>query len=254
MNSRRANDRNDDPGPDCAGGSRDPTEIGSPRSVKIMGIGGAGVNILAGMYMSDLKGTELSRVNRTDGPQFCCVQTNADHLLMTHAGKKMLIGSNTTGGKSTNGDPDLGEKAALESEDEILGFLKGGDTVFLIAGLGGGTGAGATRHIARLCKDLGLLTIGIFIMPFEKEEEKKRINAQEALHHLTGICDIALTLNNDLLLKLRPEPSLNGAFRCTGILASGLIEEVLSMLRAQRSRDDSFVPRPAPATESSHHR
>jgi cell division protein FtsZ len=123
--------------------------------IKVVGVGGGGVNALNRMIASDLRGVE-----------FVAINTDAQALLMSEAHVKLDIGRDLTRGLGAGADPEVGRTAAEEHEDEIKATLAGADMVFVAAGEGGGTGTGAAPVVARIAKSLGALTIGVVTKPF----------------------------------------------------------------------------------------
>src|SRR6267143_765695 len=111
------------------------------------------------------------------GAQRCAVNTDAKHLLVVHAPKKILIGKRLTKGLGAGALPEVGEQAAHESEEEIREFLRGAHVAFITAGMGGGTGTGSAQYVARVAKEEGALVMGIVTMPFRSEGKIRMENA-----------------------------------------------------------------------------
>src|SRR6202789_3039784 len=141
--------------------------------IKVVGIGGGGVNAVNRMIDAGLKGVE-----------FIAVNTNAQALLMSEADIKLDIGRQLTRGLGAGSDPEVGRAAAEEHLEEIQEVLKGADMVFITAGKGGGTGTGAAPVIADVAKNLGILTIGIVTRPFAFEGKRRSNQAEQGIQRL----------------------------------------------------------------------
>src|ERR671927_653329 len=138
--------------------------------IKVVGIGGGGVNAVNRMIEAGLKGVE-----------FIAMNTDAQALLMSEADVKLDIGRETTRGLGAGSDPEVGRRAAEEHRDEIEEILKGADMVFITAGEGGGTGTGGSPIVAEIARDLGALTIGVVTRPFSFEGRKRGAQAEEGI-------------------------------------------------------------------------
>src|ERR687883_554453 len=141
--------------------------------IKVIGIGGAGVNAVNRMIEAGLRGVE-----------FIAVNTDAQTLLMSDAEVKLDIGRETTRGLGAGSDPDIGRAAAEEHRDEIEEILKGSDMVFITAGEGGGTGTGGAPVVAEIAKSLGALTIGVVTRPFSFEGRRRAVQAESGIQRL----------------------------------------------------------------------
>ena len=142
-------------------------------SIRVVGVGGGGLNALQRMIDADIHGVE-----------FVAVNTDAQQLAMSDATVKLQIGRELTSGLGSGADPDLGRKAAEDSIDRLRQVLRGSDLVFVTAGEGGGTGTGAAPVIARAARELGALTVGIVTMPFGFEGKRRSEAAQAGLEAL----------------------------------------------------------------------
>lgn len=171
-------------------------------SIKIVGCGGGGSNTINRLVESGIVGAQLSALN-----------TDAKHLLYVKAPKKILIGRRITRGLGAGAIPEVGEKAALESQGEIRAFLEGAHIVFVTVGLGGGTGTGSAHVVARLAKEVGSLVMGVVTMPFAAEGRMRRENADSGLEMLRRFCDTTAVVENDKLLELVPKLPLDAAFK-----------------------------------------
>jgi cell division protein FtsZ len=172
-------------------------------SIRVVGVGGGGLNALQRMIDADLHGVE-----------FVAINTDAQQLAMSDATVKLQIGRELTSGLGSGSDPDLGRKAAEDSIDRLRQVLRGSDLVFVTAGEGGGTGTGAAPVIARVARELGALTVGIVTMPFAFEGRRRTEAAQAGLDALQGGVDTLIVVPNDRLLEvLERGVSMVDAFR-----------------------------------------
>src|SRR5437660_4062547 len=171
--------------------------------IKVVGIGGGGVNAVNRMIESGLKGVE-----------FIAINTDAQTLLMSDADVKLDIGRETTRGLGAGSDPDVGKRAAEEHREEIQEILKGADMVFITAGEGGGTGTGGAPLIAEMARELGALTIGVVTRPFGFEGRKRATQAELGISDLKKAVDTLIIVPNDRLLQVSdPETPMVDAFR-----------------------------------------
>src|SRR3954470_1719031 len=158
--------------------------------IKVIGVGGAGGAAINRMVDSGISGVD-----------FVAVNTDAQALHHSKAGQKIHIGNEITRGLGAGADPDLGQKAAIESADDIKKAVNGADMVFITFGGGGGTGSGAGPIVAKAAKDSGSLVVGFVTKPFAFEGEKRRRNADTAIEKLRGNVDTLITVPNDRLLQ-----------------------------------------------------
>lgn len=171
--------------------------------IKVLGIGGGGMNAVGRMYEEGLEGVE-----------FYVMNTDAQALEASKVPNKVQIGAKVTGGLGAGSDPAIGRQAALEDTERILSILEGADLVFVTAGLGGGTGAGAAPVIATLAKELDALTIAVVTKPFSFEGGKRMRQAERSVSDLASSVDILTTIPNDRLLTIAPKgASMAQAFR-----------------------------------------
>jgi cell division protein FtsZ len=171
--------------------------------IKVIGIGGGGSNAVNRMIQEGLHGVD-----------FVAVNTDAQALLLCSASQRVRIGDKLTKGLGAGGDPVIGEKAAEESSEDLSEVLGGADMVFITAGIGGGTGTGASPIIARLAKETGALTIGVVTKPFTFEGAKRRLVAEEGLEKLKAEVDTLIVIPNDRLLQIvDKKASIQEAFR-----------------------------------------
>ena len=162
--------------------------------IKVIGIGGGGGNAVSRMMDKDISGVE-----------FIAANTDVQALKMNKAPKKILLGPNTSHGMGAGGNPENGEKAALESEAEIRQALAGADIVFLTAGMGGGTGSGAISVVAKIAREIGAVTISVVNTPFSFESGRRIANARNSLMKLAAYSDTLIAIPNDQLLKIVPK-------------------------------------------------
>ena len=171
--------------------------------IKVVGIGGGGVNAVNRMIEAGLKGVE-----------FIAINTDAQALLMTDADVKLDVGRDSTRGLGAGADPEIGKKAAEDHADEIEAALKGADMVFVTAGEGGGTGTGGAPVVARIARSLGALTIGVVTRPFKFEGRNRAAQADNGVQRLREEVDTLIVIPNDRLLSISDQNiSLLDAFR-----------------------------------------
>jgi cell division protein FtsZ len=171
--------------------------------IKVVGIGGGGVNAVNRMIEGGLRGVE-----------FIAVNTDAQTLLMSDAEVKLDIGRETTRGLGAGSDPEVGRRAAEEHADEIEEILKGSDMVFITAGEGGGTGTGGAPIIAEIARNLGTLTIGVVTRPFGFEGRMRATQADVGITELKKAVDTLIVVPNDRLLQVsEPSTPMLDAFR-----------------------------------------
>ncbi|GGL22043.1 cell division protein FtsZ [Phycicoccus endophyticus] len=181
--------------------------------IKVVGIGGGGVNAINRMIEVGLKGVE-----------FIAVNTDAQALLMSDADVKLDVGRELTRGLGAGADPDVGKKAAEDHAEEIEEVLKGADMVFVTAGEGGGTGTGGAPVVARIAKGLGALTIGVVTRPFTFEGRRRANQAESGIAGLRDEVDTLIVIPNDRLLSISDRGvSMLDAFRSADqVLLSGV--------------------------------
>ncbi|MCS7060070.1 MAG: cell division protein FtsZ [Anaerolineae bacterium] len=194
----------------------------SPAQIKVVGVGGGGQNAVNRMIAEGLAGVE-----------FIAVNTDQQALMLSNAPVRVRIGDKVTRGLGAGGNPDLGEKAAEESSDELYSILKGADMVFITCGMGGGTGTGASPVIARISKELGALTIGVVTRPFSFEGTPRARAAETGIEKLKEHVDTLIVIPNDRLLDIVDKrASLQQSFRTADdVLRQGIqgISEVITV-------------------------
>ncbi|MBR1806922.1 MAG: cell division protein FtsZ [Selenomonadaceae bacterium] len=159
--------------------------------IKVIGVGGGGNNAVNRMISLGLEGVE-----------FIAVNTDAQALLTALAPKRMQIGEKLTRGLGAGARPEIGEKAAMESREDIIAALRGSDMVFITAGMGGGTGTGAAPVVAACAREIGALTVGVVTRPFTFEGPKRKKNADIGIENLKRNVDTIITIPNDRLLQV----------------------------------------------------
>jgi cell division protein FtsZ len=168
--------------------------------ILVVGIGGAGNNAITRLMEVGVEGAETLAIN-----------TDAQDLYYCNSHHKLLLGRETCGGLGAGNNPEVGEKAALETYDQIKDSVKA-DLVFITAGMGGGTGTGAAAHVARAAKENGALTVAIVCLPFEVEGTTRKKNAMRGLMALMEHVDTLIAIPNEKLLEIAPDLSLPEAF------------------------------------------
>ena len=181
--------------------------------IKVVGIGGGGVNAINRMIEVGLKGVE-----------FIAINTDAQALLMSDADVKLDVGRELTRGLGAGADPEVGKKAAEDHAEEIEEVLKGADMVFVTAGEGGGTGTGGAPVVARIARGLGALTIGVVTRPFTFEGRRRANQAESGIAGLREEVDTLIVIPNDRLLSISDRSvSMMDAFRSADqVLLSGV--------------------------------
>jgi cell division protein FtsZ len=171
-------------------------------NITVIGCGGGGGNTVNRIEEEGIHGAQLIAAN-----------TDAQHLHQVNADEKILIGQQKTKGRGAGSVPQVGEEAALESQDELHEALDGSDMVFVTAGLGGGTGTGAAPVVAKTARDMGALTISIVTTPFTAEGEVRRTNAEAGLERLRDVSDTVIVVPNDRLLDAVGKLPVQQAFK-----------------------------------------
>jgi cell division protein FtsZ len=179
-----------------------PGPIGQP-VIRVVGVGGAGVNAVNRMVEAEIESVE-----------FLAINTDLQSLQLSAAHETLHIGDSVTKGLGSGSDPDLGRRAAHEEYDRIKAMLRGSDMVFIAAGAGGGTGTGAAPIVAHIARELGALTVGIVTRPFQFEGSRRRAQAEEGIAQLGQEVDTLIVVpNNRLLSVLERDTSMVEAFR-----------------------------------------
>lgn len=190
------------------------TEATSPQNylavIKVVGVGGGGVNAVNRMIDAGIRGVE-----------FIAINTDAQALLMSDADVKLDIGRDSTRGLGAGADPDVGRQSAEEHRDEIEDALMGADMVFITAGEGGGTGTGGAPIVAEVAREIGALTVGVVTRPFGFEGRRRSVQAEQGIQSLKDAVDTLIIIPNERLLEIADER--------TGVIeAFGMADLVLS--------------------------
>ncbi|PCR91593.1 cell division protein FtsZ [Natrinema ejinorense] len=170
--------------------------------ITVVGCGGAGGNTVNRMHEEGIHGAKLVAAN-----------TDVQHLVEIDADTKILMGEEKTGGRGAGSLPQVGEEAALESQQDIYDAIDGSDMVFVTAGLGGGTGTGSAPVVAKAAREAGALTISIVTTPFTAEGEVRRTNAEAGLERLRDVSDTVIVVPNDRLLDSVGKLPVRQAFK-----------------------------------------
>jgi cell division protein FtsZ len=198
-------------------------EINSGESirVKVVGIGGAGSNILDRVMLDGIDAADLIAIN-----------TDVQSLTASVAAHKVQLGRNLTRGLGSGGDPELGYAAAEEATDEIRSVLQGGTLIFLSVGLGGGTGSGAAPLVAQIAKEENTLVLAFAAVPFSFEGRRRCAQAEESLTQLRAVADAVVCFENDRMAEITlPRMGIHEAFAAADLTISQSIRSVAGLLQ-----------------------
>jgi len=191
-------------------------------TIKVVGIGGAGNNVVNRMVGSG-----------ADGVDFVAVNTDKQALAVSGAEKKIQIGEKVTHGQGAGSNPDMGRKAAEESRNDIAAALEDADMVFLTAGMGGGTGTGAAPIVAEIARESGILTVGVVTKPFFWEGKRRMDQAQQGIAELMGKVDSLLIIPNDRLKYASPEKvTLANAFEIADDVLIKAVSSISDLIKS----------------------
>ena len=196
--------------------SSDLMEFITPPKIKVIGVGGAGNNILKRLYH-----------RRITGVQTIALNTDAIHLNNCQADTRKVLGATITHGRGTGGDPHLGKRCAEEDEATLRNTLSDSDMVFIIAGMGGGTGTGCSPIIANYAKETDALVVGVAVLPFKEEGSRRRNTAIEGLQELKDSCHCVIELDNEKINEIK-----NGDYpmkKAFGVMSDLVAETVQSL-------------------------
>ena len=200
-------------------------------TIKVIGVGGGGGNAVNRMVSDGLQGVE-----------FIAMNTDQQALAKNHATVKVQLGSKLTKGRGAGADPEIGQRAAEESKDEIANALKGSQMVFITAGMGGGTGTGAAPVVAEVAHDLGILTVGIVTKPFSFEGKRKMGLAEQGIANLLMHVDSLIVIPNERLKMISQEKiTLMNAFQAADNVLRKGVDSISAPPAHARKR-----PRPLP--------
>ncbi len=188
--------------------------------IKVIGVGGGGGNAVAHMVNAGIEGVD-----------FICANTDAQALQMSRVKTALQIGCSITKGLGAGADPDIGRQAAMEDRDRIHEVIEGADMLFITAGMGGGTGSGATPIVAQVAKELGILTVAVVTKPFDMEGSKRMMIAENSIFELGKYVDSLITIPNEKLLTvLGGETTLLDAFRSANQVLQGAVQGIAELI------------------------
>lgn len=188
--------------------------------IKVIGVGGGGGNAVAHMVDAGI-----------DGVDFICANTDAQALKSARVRTALQIGCNITKGLGAGSDPDIGRQAAMEDRDRIHEVIEGADMLFITAGMGGGTGTGASPIVAQCAKELGILTVAVVTKPFDMEGRKRMTIADQGIAELGKYVDSLITIPNEKLLAvLGGETTLLDAFRSANEVLQGAVQGIAELI------------------------
>lgn len=188
--------------------------------IKVIGVGGGGGNAVAHMVDAGI-----------DGVDFICANTDAQALKSARVRTALQIGCNITKGLGAGSDPDIGRQAAMEDRDRIHEIIEGADMLFITAGMGGGTGTGASPIVAQCAKELGILTVAVVTKPFDMEGRKRMAIADQGITELGKYVDSLITIPNEKLLAvLGGETTLLDAFRSANEVLQGAVQGIAELI------------------------
>jgi cell division protein FtsZ len=164
------------------------------------------------------------------GADLVAINTDAQHLIITNAAKKILIGKELTRGLGAGSDPSVGEAAARESIEDLAAILDDANLVFITCGLGGGTGTGSLPIVSSVARDLGALSIAVVTLPFSVEGRRRMQNAMSGLKKLKTTADTVIVIPNDKLLEIVPELPLNAAFKVADEVLTNAVKGITEMV------------------------
>lgn len=197
-------------------------EVFSPAvRIKVIGVGGAGGNAVDHMIDAGIQGVE-----------FIVINTDQQALNQKKASVKIAIGAELTQGKGAGADPEIGRRAAMESQEAIAEALRGADMVFVAAGMGKGTGTGAAPVVAEISRSLGILTLPVVTRPFTDEGVLRIQTAEAGLAALAQVSDSVLVIPNDCLLKLAPKSGVNMAFRLADSTLCHAVQSIAEVIQS----------------------
>jgi cell division protein FtsZ len=188
--------------------------------IKVIGVGGGGGNAVSHMVDAGIEGVD-----------FVCTNTDAQALKGSRVRTSLQIGCNITKGLGAGADPDIGRQAAMEDRDRIFEVIEGADMLFITAGMGGGTGTGATPIVAQVAKELGILTVAVVTKPFIMEGNKRMMIADHGIAELGKYVDSLITIPNEKLLTvLGGETTLLDAFSSANQVLQGAVQGIAELI------------------------
>ena len=188
--------------------------------IRVIGVGGGGGNAVEHMVASDIEGVE-----------FVCVNTDAQALKNNAVRTVLQLGTNVTKGLGAGANPEIGRQAALEDRERLVDLLEGSDMVFITAGMGGGTGTGASPVIAQIAREMGVLTVAVVTKPFPFELKRRMTIAQEGITELSEHVDSLITIPNEKLLSVLGERvTLKDAFAAANDVLLGAVQGIAELI------------------------
>ena len=195
-------------------------ENSSSAVIRVIGVGGGGGNAVEHMVASEIEGVE-----------FVCVNTDSQALKNVSARTVLQLGTNVTKGLGAGANPEVGRQAALEDRERLVDLLDGSDMVFITAGMGGGTGTGASPVIAQIAREMGILTVAVVTKPFPFELKRRMAIAQEGIAELSEHVDSLITIPNEKLLSvLGDRVTLKEAFAAANDVLLGAVQGIAELI------------------------
>lgn len=196
---------------------------GTLARIKVVGVGGGGQNAVSSMFES----------GKTDGVEFIAMNTDLQSLNASQAQVRVQLGPQRTRGLGSGSDPEVGDEAARESEEEIKSHLQGSDMVFIAAGMGGGTGTGAAPIVAQISKQLGALTVGVVTKPFGFEGKRRMNQAEQGIRELRDKVDALIVIPNEKLLEVvDPAMPLSHAFKVADEVVGNAVKGLSDLINS----------------------
>ena len=193
--------------------------VNQEASIKVIGIGGGGGNAVSHMVAKGIRGVE-----------FICVNTDTQDLRMTKAETQLQIGINETQGLGSGSKPEIGRASAEEDRERIAAVINGANMLFIAAGLGGGTGTGASPVVAEIAQEKGILTVAVVNTPFTWEGEKRRENAERGINDLERFVDSLIVIPNDKLQALGNIATVMGGFAAANDVLSNSVQGIAELI------------------------
>ncbi len=188
-------------------------------NLKVIGVGGAGGNAVQHMIDSNI-----------DGVEFICANTDAQDLNRSDADIRIPLGQKLTKGRGAGAIPEIGRESAIESKDQIRDVLQGTEMLFITAGMGGGTGTGASPIIAEIAREMGILTVAVVTLPFAWEKTKKAEQATKGVQELGEHVDSIITIPNDKLTEIDPDISFIDAYKEADKVLKGAVQGIAELV------------------------
>lgn len=197
----------------------DLSQFVQPPSIAVYGVGGAGNNINEKIHLRKIPSVKTINLN-----------TDAVQLENRHADRRKLLAKPLTHGRGAGGDPGVGQQAAEHDADALMALMEKNHLVFIIAGMGGGTGTGAAPVLARIAHHAGARIIGVAVLPLEAESKHRRAVAEQGLRKFEEACDCVIRLDNERLNQLKPDYALGKAFDVMSDLVVGMVQSLIEII------------------------